>query len=484
MKRKICLCMAGLLAVSLAGCSGSGSTKLLDPKNPITLTIWHYYNGNQQSAFDSLVDEFNETEGKDKGIFIQSYSQGAVDSLEAAVMSSIKGEVGADEVPDIFSSYADTAYSIEEMGKLADITQYLSEEELDEYVDAYIEEGRIAKDGSLRIFPVAKSTEIMMVNKTDWDAFANETGVTMEELATFEGVTKVAQQYYEWTDAQTPDIPNDGKAFYGRDSMANYFVIGVRQQGKEIFQADKGKVTLNIDKEYIRRLWDNYYIPYIKGYFASYGKFRSDDVKTGDLLAFTGSITASMYFPDQVETGTESYPIDYAVLPAPVLEGGEPYMVQQGAGMVVSKSDEAHEFAAVTFLKWFTKAENNLKFACSSGYLPVKKEAVDKEKLDQVIAKDNLEIPEKTYDCLTSILGEENPDLLYTTKAFSSGFAARKVLDYNLSDKAAADREVIKEALDKGGSLEEVCAPYLTEEAFDSWYEGFKDALTEIIEQK
>ena len=25
----------------------------------------------------------------------------------------------------------------------------------------------------------------------------------------------------------TPDVPNDGKAFYGRDSMANYFVIAM-----------------------------------------------------------------------------------------------------------------------------------------------------------------------------------------------------------------------------------------------------------------
>ena len=35
------------------------------------------------------------------------------------------------------------------------------------YITSYINEGCIASDGSLRIFPVAKSTEIMMINKTD-----------------------------------------------------------------------------------------------------------------------------------------------------------------------------------------------------------------------------------------------------------------------------------------------------------------------------
>ena len=36
----------------------------------------------------------------------------------------------------------------------------MTEEELSEYVDAYIEEGRIGEDNSLKIFPVAKSTEV------------------------------------------------------------------------------------------------------------------------------------------------------------------------------------------------------------------------------------------------------------------------------------------------------------------------------------
>ena len=44
-----------------------------------------------------------------------------------------------------------------------------------------------------------------------------------------EGITETARQYYEWTDAQTPDIPDDGKAFFGRDAFANYMIIGARQ---------------------------------------------------------------------------------------------------------------------------------------------------------------------------------------------------------------------------------------------------------------
>ena len=54
-----------------------------------------------------------------------------------------------------------------------------------------------------------------MLNKTDWEKFANATGASTNDLNTIEGVTKVAEQYYNWTDSLTA-APNDGKAFFGR----------------------------------------------------------------------------------------------------------------------------------------------------------------------------------------------------------------------------------------------------------------------------
>ncbi len=470
--------MAAAFVVCLMGCAGKNP---LDAKNPVSLTIWHYYNGSQQVAFDTLVEEFNSTVGREKGIFVESYSQGSVSDLETAVRASISGKVGADTMPNIFSSYADTAYEVEQAGALANLSEYLDEKELEKYVDSYIKEGCIAADGTLRIFPTAKSTEIMMINKTDWEAFAAETGVSLENLQTIEGVADVAKVYYEWTDAATPDVAGDGKAFYGRDAMANYFIIGMRQMGVEIFQVENGQVTLNTPKEKLHRLWENYYIPMVKGYFGAYGSFRSDDVKTGDLLAYTGSTSSAMYFPNQVELDASSYPIEYMVMAAPMMEGGESYAVQQGAGMVVSKSDEKHEYAAVEFLKWFTEADNNLQFGCVSGYLPVLKEANNVERLDQVIEKNQLEVASKTHDCLTTIFEKMDNMALYTNKSFSNGSAARKVLEYHLADKITEDRAAVTAALAQGKSLEEASAPYITEEAFEEWYQSFCDALNQAV---
>ncbi len=472
------ICILITLAFILPGCGSKGP---LDPKNPVTLTVWHYYNGSQQSAFDALVKEFNDTEGREKGIYVEGFSQGSVSDLETAIRASINGDVGADSMPDIFSSYADTAYEIEQLGALANLSEYFNEKELEQYVDSYIEEGRIADDGTLRIFPVAKSTEIMMLNETDWETFAKDTGASLDDLATIEGVVSTAKAYYEWTDGLTPDVPGDGRAFYGRDALANYFIIGMQQLGVEIFQVENGKMTLNVPKEELRRLWENYYVPMVKGYFGAYGSFRSDDVKTGELLAYTGSTTSAMYFPNQVEQDDNTYSIDYMILEAPVFEGGQRCAVQQGAGMVVSKSDEQREYAAVEFLKWFTQADKNLQFGCVSGYLPVLKEANSIEKLDQVIAEKQLEVAPKTYDCLVSVFGEMEQISLYTNKSFQNGSAARKVLEYHLSDKAVQDREAVGTAVREGKDLEEASAPFVSEEAFENWYASFCEALNKAV---
>ena len=487
-KKYVAILLTGLMALSLAGCGGSdkdgGKKVKLDPDHPVSLTIWHYYNGAQQAMFDTLVKEFNASVGKEEGIYVEGYSQGSVSDLEEAVTSSLNGEVGAEELPDIFSSYSDTAYAVQKDGKLADLSAYFTEDELSKYVDAYIQEGYFNQDGALYLFPVAKSTEITMINKTDWEPFAKETGTTVDELATMEGITEVAQRYYEWTDEQTPDVPDDGRAFYGRDSMSNYFIIGMKQMGKDLFEVKDGKVTFHTDKELIRRLWDNYYVPYMKGYFASLGKFRSDDVKTGDILAYTGSTSSAVYFPDTVELESESYPIDYIVCNAPVMKGGENVRVQQGAGMAVTKFDEEHEYAASVFLKWFTQKDQNLRFVCESSYMPVLKEANSVEALDSVIKDNKIEVNQKVYDCFTAEMKDFGETSFYTPKSFDNGYSARKVLDYSLMDKANADKEALNAAIESGETKEEALAQYLTDENFETWYAQFCDALDQAVAEK
>jgi len=454
------------MGITLTGCGGQTKTPL-DAKNPVTIEVWNYYNGDQLTAFDNLVKEFNESVGKEKGIIVKSSSQGSVNDLETNVLAAIRGEVGAAEVPNIFMAYADTAYTADQMGGVVDLKTYLTEEETAAYIESYIKEGDFSGNGEIKIFPMAKSTEIMVLNKTDWDVFAAATGARYEDMATIEGLVKTAQSYYEWTDAKTPDIEADGRALFGRDAMANYMLIGSMQLGTEIFQVSDGKMTLNFDKDTIRKLWDNYYIPFVKGYFAATGRFRSDDIKTGNIIAYVGSCSSASFFPDVVSTNDqESYPIEMDVLPTPGFAGGEAYTVQQGAGMIVTKGSEAEIYASVEFLKWFTADEQNILFSVQSGYLPVTKTANNKT----AILESGAEISqtmEKTLPVAVDMVNENRP---YTTKAFENGTKARNILEYSMSDRAAEDRAVVTERIAAGRSLDDAAAEFCTDAYFDAWY--------------
>lgn len=453
------LCVGGILAAAMTGCGNSTKTAKTASEHPISLTVWTYYNGDQLETFNSLVEKFNTTTGKEKGIQIESQSQGSVSDLEQNVMDAAQKKVGASEMPNIFSAYADTAYTLDQMGMVVDLGTYLTDEEKEKYISSYLEEGDFSGDGSIKIFPVAKCTEELFLNKTDWETFAGDCGVSDEDLQTVESLLAVAEKYYDWS---------GGKAFFGRDAMANYMLIGAKQLGCTLFEVKDGKMTLDFDKEVVRRLWDSYYVPFVKGWFAASGRFRSDDIKTGNILAYTGSTSSATFFPTQVMADDNiSYDIEMKVLPSPVFEGGEAYAVQQGAGMVVTRGTEEEEAASMEFLKWFTELENNIAFSVGAGYLPVTVEANDMAEI-----KKNTKLTSSMEEILSEGVETVTNNTLYTSPAFKGGADARSILEYAMSDQAAKDREAVLGKLEKGISEEEAEAEFLSDAHFESWYES------------
>ena len=471
----VSLLCAAALALGCASCGGAAqSTGKSGGTAGVThITVWNYYNGDQLESFNKLVDQFNETTGREKGIRVESASQGSMSDLETNVMDAAQGKVGAAAMPNIFSAYADTAYALDQMGMLVDLSQYLTEDERAQYVQGYLDEGDFDGDGSMKIFPVAKSTELMFLNETDWEKFAQATGAAYDDLSTVEGLVATAGAYYDWTDAQTPE-PDDGKALFGRDAMANYMLVGARQLGDTLFEVQDGKMTLNFDKDVARKLWDNYYVPYVKGWFSASGRFRSDDIKIGNILAYVGSSSSATYFPSRVMlSDTESHSIALKVLPAPHFADGEKFAVQQGAGMAVAKTTDAEEAASVVFLKWLTQPENNIAFAVGSGYLPVTHAAneMDAIRSSGLILTGNME------NILTQAVDTVNSSEMYTPRAFEGGTKARNTLTYSMSDLAEADRATVVARIAAGESAADAEAEFMTDEYFEAWYQRLCDAL-------
>lgn len=420
-----------------------------------------------------MTEKFNDTVGKKDGITVETKSLGTAEDLEQNVLAAADGEVGASEVPNIFSAYSDTAYTMDQKDMLVDLSGYLTDKEKSEYVEEYLKEGDFSDDGSIKIFPVAKSTELLFLNDTDWQKFADATGARYDDLKTVEGLVDTAEKYYNWTDSQTPEA-DDGKALFGRDAMANYLLVGTKELGCDIFEVKDGKMTLNFDEQVMRKLWDNYYVPYVKGYFAASGRFRSDDVKTGNVIGYVGSTSSATFFPTQVSDDSgASYDISLKVLPCPKFKDGDDYAVQQGAGMVVTKGSEEEIKASVEFLKWFTQPENNIEFSVGAGYLPVTNEANSIDKIKSV----DSDISSSMEEILSKSVDEINNNNLYYMHAFEKGNDARASLQEAFGDIAQQDRETVEERISQGQSAEEAEAEFLTDEYFEQWYQNVLSEL-------
>ncbi len=466
-----------LLMVVFTACSSeeatSGTSGTSD--DPTVLTLWHYYNGGTKEMMDSLVLEFNETVGKEKGIIIDAYSYASVPELAEAVLASGNKEVGAAAMPDIFAAYPDNALIIDNLGLVADLAPYFTEEELALYRPEFIEEGRLTSDGGIKIIPVAKSTEIMYINKTDFDKLLLHSSYpfSIDKLSTWEGIAELSEAYYL----------AEGEAFFGIDSIPNFMIVAARQLGQDIYNSESGTVGFNLSEENARKIWDYLYAPYIKGHYASFGRFRSDDIKSGDLLAYVGSTASTLYFPTEIETGKDEVtPIECVTIPYPYFEGGEKIAVSQGAGMVVSKSDEVRESAAVDFLKWFTLPENNMEFAVSTGYMPVQNEALNYDSIIELIEQEGNAPSAVISSTETIYKAALSSYTLYTNKPFEGSYEVRSAMESSILEGISADLATLNERVAAGEVREDVIAELINDEHFKKWYDRLVELMQETLQ--
>ena len=361
MKKALSLILAGLLLLlSLTGCSQK--TKL-DPDDPVTLTMWHVYGSQTESPLNDSINEFNRTVGKEKGVVINVVSVSSSSAIDEALTAAAKNTPGVPALPDLFTAYPRVAEIIG-YDKLLNWNDYFTEQELDTFVDEFIEEGYF--DDKLLMLPVAKSTELLFVNQTLFDKFGSATNISTESLSTFEGLFTACEKYYDWSDGQDMFQIND---FY------HYSLTGMAAFGED-FVVD-GK--LNLESEAFGKVWEPMAHAGIHGGLCLGDGYASDRWKTGEVISNIGSTAGILYLRDYVtyaDNTTED--IETSILAYPHFANGEATVVHRGGGLFALKNeDDRKNEAAAIFAKWLTEKENSLGFVTKAGYLPVTNDAFD-----------------------------------------------------------------------------------------------------------
>lgn len=389
------------------GCNNTSSTTeeiVTEVTNPVNIEMWHYLTGAQGEVLQSIIDDFNTTNGE--GITVSAVNQGTISDLNKKVVAASQ----SNSLPAIINVYPDLATGLVNDGKIVNLAPYIDDSKIgmrddinNDFVKAFIDEVSQWDNGSIYGIPLTKSTEVVYVNET----LLGTLGYTMDDLKdlTMEKLTEICKKCKEQL-----DIPG-----FGFDSSSNAFISTLKMDGKDFI--DKNG-TINIDNDWVRQFMDYYKDNTEKGYFRTVGedKFLSGPFSNQKVLMYQGSTAGASH----IQTNGQFV---LGVSEVPKFEDKVEAVIQQGASLFVTTDTSPEQrYAAYQFIKFATNKENTAKFAVETGYLPVRKSAKDTD-----IMKNALSDSSSIY-ALVYPVAEEELGYAYYTPAINNAQSARIII--------------------------------------------------------
>ncbi len=466
-KALCCLIILMLLSLTLSSCDYEKRDT-----SPAVINIWTYYRGGQKKFFEAEIDEFNNTIGKEKNIIVKHKAFVSVDDINDNLIRSSQGDAGSHPMPDAFITYKGIGKRVNRNYKLINFEDYYTKEEIKEYVDDFINVGYIEEDNKnkLVMFPIAKSSDILLINNTEFVKFMNATDVEYEDLKKYESLVKVAEKYYLYTDSLTPE-KDDGKALFGIDSVPNYFFVSLKQLGVDMLTSENGNTVLNLSKENARKIWNNYYVPVVKGHAGKQGNFVSEDIKIGKLIVGLSYTTSASYFPKKTYVDEVITEINLKVMHSPYMKDGSQFFINQGGGIFAVDTNEKKNKACIEFIKWITKKENNMNFTIRSSYFPVSKDSIKKDAISKYEKENNID--DNIVQTLNIGITQFKSMQSYTPETVNGYEDIRLIIEKEFAQFAKKDAKDIKKRISNGEDYNVVLKHYLSDEYFDKWYESF-----------
>ena len=275
-------------------------------------------------------------------------------------------------------------------------------DEMDDFVDTFIEETSQWGEGKVYGLPMTKSTEVLYVNKNMLESL----GYTLEDLEdlTFEKLAEISNKA----------VTELGVAGFGFDSSSNAFISSLKMDGPDFVESNG---TINVDNEWVREYMTFFQQQAQSGAFRIAGedKFLSNPFVNQKMLCYQGSSAGYAYLNNDGA-------FEIAVVEVPVFQGKDKAVMQQGASLFVTNNVSAEaQYAAYEFVKFATNAENTAKFATATGYLPVRKSAIETDIVKNIL-NDETSLYSKVYN-----VAQEALSYAYYTPAINNAQSARTV---------------------------------------------------------
>ena len=389
----------------------------------VTIVFYHTMGSNLRGVLDKYIAEFNKLY---PNITIQHQQVGGYDD----VRQQISIEITVGNQPNIAYCYPDhvalynvsnAVYPLDALiGSTVEVTRAdgtteiigLTQEQIDDFIPGFYNEGAQFGDGKMYTLPLSKSTEVLYYNKTFFEANGLTPPKTWEEM---EELCKKIKEI-------DPDcIP------LGYDDESNWFITMCAQLGTPYTSATGEHFLFNTaeNRAFVKefRSW------YEAGYVTTqelYGAYTS-----GLFVAQSGqksymSIGSSAGATYQRPTkGTDGYPFEVGITTIPQVDPENPKVISQGPSLCIFDNENKHEvYASWLFMKFLTtNVDFQAEFSMASGYVPVLKSVAENEIyktqfLDKADGGDYI-------SALSAKVCLDQADAYYTSPAFNGSSAAR-----------------------------------------------------------
>ena len=417
--------------VSLTACgkkSATGGGAVVDvgegyDGSEVTITFYHTMGESLRNVLDYYIVEFNKLY---PNIHIVHEQVGSYND----VRDQIKTELTTDAQPNIAYCYPDHVAMYNLTGKVVTLDNFiastvevtradgtteimgLTQEQIDDFIDGYYNEGKSYGDGMMYTMPLSKSTEVLYYNKTFFDQYGLSVPTTWDEMEALCARIK---------EIDPTCIP------LGYDSESNWFITMCEQYGSDYTSATGDHYLF--DNETNRAFVERFSQWYSKGYVTTeeiYGNYTSglfngsDDIRS--YMCIGSSAGATYQRPTANADG--SYPFDVGIATIPQVDPSNPKVISQGPSVCIFTSENKQEiYASWLFVKYLTTCvEFQAEFGMTSGYVPVLESVAENPVYADFLANAN---GGNNIAALSAKVCLQQKDAYYTSPAFNGSSTAR-----------------------------------------------------------
>ena len=403
----------------------------------ITIKFYHSMGAALQGILNDAIAEFNVLY---PNIIIEHESLGDYDG----VRNQIQTEITVGGQPNLAYCYPDHIAVYNEAGAVQTLDTLMSsdvvvtradgttetigytEAQLNDFIQAYLNEGRAFGDGKLYSLPISKSTEVLYYNT---EALIAAGVVDADGNAappkTWEEMAVACEKLKAWDPKCIP---------LGYDSESNWFITMCEQYGSDytsatgenfLFDNETNRNFVKMFREWYQKKWvttEELSGGYTSALFTGESSSSTSTVEAGTRCYMCiGSTGGATYQQPTMTNGKYEFTVGIATMPQ--VNPDAPKVISQGPSVTIFKKDNPQEVLATWLFAKFltTNVDFQASVSMNNGYAPVIKSVAENEIYANFLASASTE----NIQAYAVKVALEQEAAYYASPAFNGSSVAR-----------------------------------------------------------